>query len=242
MARKNKNWERNGQNRVIHNPPEELFIEYEDYIIYSRGLFEPPRIDVWKGGIIWADTLDKIHAWLKGISENNFEEQFSLSPSDFSEWQNIILPLVNVFELTAEKRTKLFSIYRETKIAKLEEAIKAIDKAISEAINEVWNEKIRLPIPLEYLKKTRDELKIIRTPYLKALIDLQDKRSGEHQLLYPLLKPVIDKLYDAGISYYQLEGKGKKTSPLYSLFEIFGYGNFEDATSLRSILNYVKKQ
>jgi len=270
---KPQNWERDLQTPNIHNPPESFYFRFRNIVIYTDGLLEPPTVLTHKVARVetadkvkeWLDRCnipydlqkvepivkverypekgmdDKTLQWFQKYStfyENGiFIIKTISSPgrSELFKWLDIIRPVAHVFDLSQGRRKELFSIYRETMIAKLTEAIESIDKAISN----IWNENTRLPIPYNILNRINNDYKISLKEFKKT-----HRRTGEHKFLYPLIKPLVEKFHEIGISNYRLMGYSKEPSPLIILFEIFGYGSFgdEDQKDARSILKYIRNQ
>lgn len=268
---KPKNWELELQTPPIHNPPDAFYFKFKNFVICVDNLLEPPTVithHVLIGETVrkvreWLDLneipyksegkwkikveripkkgMDKVY--MQWHEENNtpYKDGYYImktaypppGKSELFMWVDVIKPLTHVFDLSKFYRKHLFSGYQESMIAKLTKAIESIDRAIGE----IWNDETRLFREWQFLTASKER-------YESALKEFQSKhkRTGEHKFLYPLLKPVIDKLHEAGISDYRLLGKSSKNpSPLYSLFKIFGYGNFQNVRSVRSILKYVKE-
>jgi hypothetical protein len=140
--------------------------------------------------------------------------------SKFDEWVNLIYPLIHIFDLSKNERKELFSIYRESIIAKHISVINELNKNIDS-----------LPIPeIDTLKEIRnkyhDQLRLFKATHGKT---------GHHKLLYPFLLPLIDELLKAGFTKYRLQiisGSDEIRvikiikNPLEILFKLFGYNEY----------------
>lgn len=264
MSREIHNWEREKQHPGIHNPPESLYINFENILIYADGLLEPPQVIIYR--VRRAETSRKVRKWLdkneityrsngerhievskvpkKGMNREQlrwYEENkipykdgnfivktaYYSGENELSKWEDLIQPLTHVFDLKAEKRKKLFSIYRETMIAKLEEAIEAIDRAI----NEIWNDKIRLLQQWQFLTTSKER-------YAQALKEFKYKheRTGKYKLIYGLLRPLIERFNEQDFSQY------RQIRLLVDLFEIFNFDDFDRKDDpIQSAENIVKE-
>ena len=119
------------------------------------------------------------------------------------------------------KNKELFSDYKETQQIRLKQAISAIVKAEKN----LFNEEVRLIHLTEPLQNQRLVYKVI-------LKSISKRKVGEHQLLYDLMLPLVDRLIEIGQSEYRIR------KVIDNLVLIFDY----DGESVgQSILKYRKK-
>ena len=137
------------------------------------------------------------------------------------EWVDLINPITDILSISKKHRKELFSDYKETQIAKLTQSIKAIEKAEKNLVND----DVRLFHLSEPLKNQR----LIYEVVLKTLMKRQ---TGEHQLLYDLLMPVVDRLKEIGESNYRIK---KVIDELMMVF------NYDGESVGQSILKYKSK-
>ena len=208
MPIKKRNWELEYQN--IHNNPENFFYKYRKTTLYSKNLFKTPNITTSR--VLQADTVEKVLKW---EFDNNIKSKTKM------EWIDLIHPLTGLFSISKEDRKALFSGYKETQITKLQQAISAIEKAEKN----LSNEEVRLNHLVEPLRNQ----KLVYEVVLKSL---SKRKTGEHQLLYDLLMPVVNKLIDKGESKYRVR------KVIDNLMLVFNY----DGESVgQSIFKYKKK-
>lgn len=178
----------------IHNPPEQFY--YADpgtgLVITSENLALTPFVK--KGSAFrttedWELVTELINSrcakW--GLSESLG------SPKNSKRLQDVIFPIIFLFRLSSEERSKAYSLWRESQMAELEAAIKGLDAAI-EAI---WNDDIRLPDPYYYLKSWHDTY-TITYKYMKK------ERKGPNKLVYDLVLPLIGALRSESLSWYKI--------------------------------------
>ena len=133
----------------------------------------------------------------------------------------LVNPLTGIFELSKKHRKELFSDYKETQQIKLKQAISAIEKAEKN----LFNEEVRLIHLTEPLQNQR-------LVYEVVLKSLSKRKVGEHQLLYDLMLPLVDRLIEIGESEYRIR------KVIDNLVLVFDY----DGESVgQSILKYRKK-
>ena len=137
------------------------------------------------------------------------------------EWVELIHPLTDLFIIPREHRKELFSHYKETQMVKLKQSISAIEKAEKE----LFNDQVRLYHLTEPLKNQKLVYKVV-------LESLSKRQTGEHQLLYDLMMPLVDRLMEIGESKYRIR------KIIDNLMLVFNY----DGESVgQSIFKYKKK-
>ena len=208
MPRKKKNWELEYGN--IHNNPEQFYYKFGDITLLSENLFQTPKII--KNRVLLEDVVKKIDGW---VNDNKIKVKKRM------EWVYLINPITDILSISKKHRKELFSDYKETQIAKLTQSIKAIEKAEKN----LFNDDVRLFHLSEPLKNQR----LIYEVVLKTLIKRQ---TGEHQLLYDLLMPVVDRLKEIGESNYRIK---KVIDELMMVF------NYDGESVGQSILKYKSK-
>ena len=208
MPRKKKNWELEYGN--IHNNPEQFYYKFGDITLLSENLFQTPKII--KNRVLREDVVKKIEGW---VNDNKIKVKKRM------EWVYLINPITDILSISKKHRKELFSDYKETQIAKLTQSIKAIEKAEKN----LFNDDVRLFHLSEPLKNQR----LIYEVVLKTLIKRQ---TGEHQLLYDLLMPVVDRLKEIGESNYRIK---KVIDELMMVF------NYDGESVGQSILKYKSK-
>lgn len=208
MPRKKKNWELEYGN--IHNNPEQFYYKFGDITLLSENLFQTPKII--KNRVLLEDVVKKIDGW---VNDNKIKVKKRM------EWVDLINPITDILSISKKHRKELFSDYKETQIAKLTQSIKAIEKAE----NNLVNDDVRLFHLSEPLKNQR----LIYEVVLKTLMKRQ---TGEHQLLYDLLMPVVDRLKEIGESNYRIK---KVIDELMMVF------NYDGESVGQSILKYKSK-
>ena len=208
MPRKKRNWEL--EYKGIHNGPEQFVYQFGNTLLFSNNLFETPSVTTNR--TLHGDVVDKIFKWGK---DNK------ITKTKVMDWVDLINPITDLLRIPKETRKELFSDYKETQIVKLKQSIDAIEKA--EKI--LYNDEIRLYPLVEPLLNQKMIYKIV----LKTLMKRQ---TGEHQLLYDLLMPVVDRLEEHGLSDYRIR---KVIDNLMLVFEYDG-----EAVG-QSVLKYKKK-
>lgn len=208
MPRKKRNWELEHQN--IHNNPEKFFYTFGKVTLVSEDLFQTPK--VYTNRVLLVQTVDKVYKWVhdnKILTKNKFE------------WVELVNPLTGIFELSKKHRKELFSDYKESQIVKLKQSISAIEKAEKE----LFNDQVRLNHLTEPLKNQKLVYKVV-------LESLSKRQTGEHQLLYDLMMPLVDRLMEIGESKYRIR------KLIDNLMLVFDY----DGESVgQSIFKYKKK-
>ena len=208
MPSKKKNWELEYGN--IHNHPEQFYYKYGDITLLSENLFQTPKII--KNKVLQADVVKKIDEW---VHNNKIQVKRRM------EWVDLINPFTDILSIPKKHRKELFSDYKETQIVKLKHSIIAIEKAEKNLLND----KVRLNHLVEPLKNQ----KLIYEVVLKSL---SKRQTGEHQLLYDLMMPLVDRLTETGESKYRIR------NVIDNLMSVFNY----DGDSVgQSIFKYKKK-
>jgi hypothetical protein len=110
------------------------------------------------------------------------------------EWVELIKPITDLLKIPKKTRKELFADYKETQIVKLKQSIDAIDKAE----NNLYNDNVRLVHLVEHLLNQK-------LVYQVVLKSLSKRQTGEHQLLYDLLMPVVYRLAEIGESEYRIK-------------------------------------
>ena len=208
MPRKKRNWEL--ENKGIHNPPEQFYYQFSKTTLYSDSLFKTPTVITTR--VLQGDVVDKIYKWEK---DNN------ITKTNMTEWVNLINPITDLLKIPKKTRKELFADYKETQIVKLKQSIDAIDKAE----NNLYNDNVRLVHLVEHLLNQK-------LVYQVVLKSLSKRQTGEHQLLYDLLMPVVYRLAEIGESEYRIK---RVIDNLMLVFEYDG-----EAVG-QSVLKYKKK-
>lgn len=115
--------------------------------------------------------------------------------------------LEGLFELDPARRKELYQKWRESQLAKLDAAIKALGKALEV----VWNDHLRLKEEYEFLADRLKSYKDAQKHLLKG------QRAGKHKLLYELIRPLVDELKTEGLSKHRMK------QVLDDLFMTFSY-------------------
>ena len=208
MPRKKRNWEL--EYKGIHNVPEQFFYQFGKTTLYSDSLFKTPNVTTTR--VLQGDVVDKIFKWVK---DNK------ITKTKKWEWVDLINPLTGLLSISKKHRKELFSDYKETQIVKLNQSIKATEKAE----NNLYNDNVRLVHLVEPLLNQK-------LVYQVVLKSLSKRQTGEHQLLYDLLMPVVDRLAEIGKSEYRIK---RVVDNLMLVFEYDG-----EAVG-QSVLLYKKK-
>ena len=208
MPRKKRNWEL--EYKGIHNTPEQFYYQFGKTTLYSDSLFKTP--DIITTRVLQGDVVDKVFKW---------EKDNKITKTKVMEWVELINPITDLLRIPKKTRKELFSVYKETQIVKLKQYISAIEEA--EKI--LYNDEIRLYPLVEPLLNQ----KMVYEIFLKTLMMRQ---TGEHQLLYDVLMPVVDRLKEHKLSDYRIR------KVIDNLMQVFEYDG--EAVG-QSILKYKKK-
>ena len=208
MPRKKRNWELEFGN--IHNIPEQFFYQFGKVTLHSENIFKTPSVTTNR--VLQTDTVHKIFIW---------EHDNKIKKIKRMEWVDLINPITDLLKIPKKTRKELFSDYKETQIVKLKQYISAMEKAGKI----LYNDEIGLYHLVEPLLNQKMVYEIV----LKTLMKRQ---TGEHQLLYDPLMPVVDRLEEHGLSDYRIR---KVIDNLMLVFEYDG-----EAVG-QSVLKYKKK-
>ena len=208
MPRKKRNWEL--EYKGIHNTPEQFYYQFGKTTLYSDSLFKTPNVTTTR--VLQGDVVAKIFKW---------EKDNKITKTERMEWAKLINPITDLLRIPKETRKELFSVYKETQIVKLKQYISAIEEAEKNLYNdEIWLYHLVEPLLNE---------KMVYEIVLKTLMKRQ---TGEHQLLYDLLMPVVNRLKEHKFSDYRIR---KVIDNLMLVFEYDG-----EAVG-QSVLKYKKK-
>jgi hypothetical protein len=208
VPRKKRNWEL--EHKGIHNVPEQFYYQFGKTTLHSDSLFKTPNVTTNR--VLQGDVVDKIFKW---------EKDNKIIKTKRLEWVELINPITDLLKIPKKTRKELFANYKETQIVKLKQSIDAIDKAE----NILYNDDVRLFHLVEPLRNYKLIYKIV-------LKTLNKRQVGEHQLLYDLLMPVVDRLGEQGLSDYRIR------PVIDDLMMIFKYDG--EAVG-QSVLKYKKK-
>ena len=208
MPRKKRNWELEFGN--IHNIPEQFFYQFGKVTLHSENIFKTPSVTTNR--VLQTDTVHKIFIW---------EHDNKIKKIKRMEWVDLINPITDLLKIPKKTRKELFSDYKETQIVKLKQYISAMEKAGKI----LYNDEIRLIHLVEPLINHKLVYQIV-------LKTITKRQTGEHQLLYDLLMPVVDRLEEHGLSDYRIR------KVIDNLMRVFEY----DGESVgQSVLKYKKK-
>ena len=208
MPRKKKNWEL--ELSGVHNRPEEFYFTFGKTTLYSDSLFKTPTVTTIR--VLSAGVVEDVFEWER---KNNIPKEKAL------EWVDLVKPITDLLDFSKKKRKELYKYYKETQQVKLETAIKAIEKAEKN----LYNDEIRLFHLVEPLRNTK-------SIYQLALAYSKKREVGEHQLLYDLIIPLVEKLKEKGFNTRKI------INIIDDLIDFFN----DDSTSVgQSVMNYYKK-
>jgi len=208
MPRKKKNWEL--EYFGIHNPPESFYFKFGKTTLISQQLFQTPTVTTNR--VLHLEVIQKVYEWELA---NKIPKEKAL------DWVELVKPIIDLLSIPKETRKELFQQYKETQQVKLETAIKAIEKAEKN----LFNDEIRLFHLVE-------SLKAYKSIYQFALEHFNKRETGEHQLLYDLILPLVDKMKEINFSEYKIK------NAIDDLMHVFDY----DSKSVgQSVLKYRKK-
>ncbi len=208
MPRKKRNWELEFGN--IHNIPEQFFYQFGKVTLHSENIFKTPSVTTNR--VLQTDTVHKIFIW---------EHDNKIKKIKRMEWVDLINPITDLLKIPKKTRKELFSDYKETQIVKLKQYISAMEKAGKI----LYNDEIRLIHLVEPLINHKLVYQIV-------LKTITKRQTGEHQLLYDLLMPVVDRLEEHGLSDYRIR---KVIDNLMLVFE------YDGESVGQSVLKYKKK-
>ncbi len=208
MPHKKRNWELEFGN--IHNIPEQFFYQFGKVTLHSENIFKTPSVTTNR--VLQTDTVHKIFIW---------EHDNKIKKIKRMEWVDLINPITDLLKIPKKTRKELFSDYKETQIVKLKQYISAMEKAGKI----LYNDEIRLIHLVEPLINHKLVYQIV-------LKTITKRQTGEHQLLYDLLMPVVDRLEEHGLSDYRIR---KVIDNLMLVFE------YDGESVGQSVLKYKKK-
>ena len=208
MPRKKRNWEL--EYKGIHNTPENFYYQFGKTTLHSDSLFKTPTVTTNR--VLQTDVVDKIFKW---------EKDNKITKTKMMEWVELINPITDLLKIPKKTRKELFADYKETQIVKLKQSIEAIEKAEED----LFNDEIRLWHLVEPLLNYKMIYKVI-------LKSLTKRETGEHQLLYDLLIPIVDRLKEHELSDYRIR------QVMDNLMLVFDYDG--EAVG-QSVLKYNKK-
>ena len=208
MPHKKRNWELEFGN--IHNIPEQFFYQFGKVTLHSENIFKTPSVTTNR--VLQTDTVHKIFIW---------EHDNKIKKIKRMEWVDLINPITDLLKIPKKTRKELFSDYKETQIVKLIQYISAMEKAGKI----LYNDEIRLIHLVEPLINHKLVYQIV-------LKTITKRQTGEHQLLYDLLMPVVDRLEEHGLSDYRIR---KVIDNLMLVFE------YDGESVGQSVLKYKKK-
>lgn len=168
----------------IHNPPDNFYLKIDDITLHSGSLFLTPTVQITY--VRTSKLYETIYDWAKHEKRKNSRE--ILFDNRF-ELVDIIYGFVDYLALSIDDRKKLFRLYKETQLAKLEKSIDGLNKAMAL----IWNDEIKLP---DIYFKIHTTLKVYNT----VMNNLKKRKTGYHQLLYDMLMPLLYKLREYGFS------------------------------------------
>tara|TARA_Y100000031_G_C8165299_1_gene359034 strand:- start:300 stop:1025 length:726 start_codon:yes stop_codon:yes gene_type:complete len=208
VPHKKRNWELEFGN--IHNIPEQFFYQFGKVTLHSENIFKTPSVTTNR--VLQTDTVHKIFIW---------EHDNKIKKIKRMEWVDLINPITDLLKIPKKTRKELFSDYKETQIVKLKQYISAMEKAGKI----LYNDEIRLIHLVEPLINHKLVYQIV-------LKTITKRQTGEHQLLYDLLMPVVDRLEEHGLSDYRIR---KVIDNLMLVFE------YDGESVGQSVLKYKKK-
>jgi hypothetical protein len=208
VPRKKRNWEL--EYTGIHNTPENFYYQFGKTILHSDSLFKTPTVTTNR--VLQIDVVDEIFNW---------EKDNKITKTKTMEWVELINPITDLLKIPKKTRKELFADYKETQIVKLKQSIEAIEKAEED----LFNDKIRLWHLVEPLLNYKMIYKVI-------LKSLTKRETGEHQLLYDLLVPIVDRLKEYELSDYRIR------QVIDNLMLVFDYDG--EAVG-QSVLKYYQK-
>ena len=208
MPRKKRNWEL--EYKGIHNAPEQFYYQFGKVQLYSNNLIKTPNVVTSR--VLQGDVVNKVIKW---------ENENKIIKTKMMEWVDLINPITDLLKIPKITRRELFSDYKETQIVKLKQSIEAIEKAEKS----LFNDEIKLFHLVEPLLNYKMLYKIVLKTHTK-------RQTGEHQLLYDLMLPIVDNLKIYKESDYRIR---KVIDNLMLVFE------YDGESVGQSILKYRNK-
>ena len=201
----------------IHNSPDQFFycdvendltlISVGDSIARAPLLVTGPRVALM-------ENIDIVQEW---ITANHLD-------GTWKKWYDLIAPLLGCFRTDTETREKLFGIWRESHLAKLNIAIKTLKQARDTI------KKSDVP-----LMKEQNYLGSQLNSYIATHETLNKEKTGKHKLLYDHIGPLINGLESGGLN------QDTQARVLKDLFQRFNYDEFGIISDNHSLIKRAEK-
>ena len=206
MARAKKNQEK-FLSTEIHNPPEMFQYEADGYIVFVNILEDYVTVKPSSSRVYESRDYDLIHKWVNCV----------LIDGKVCEWENILLPIINYFKIDPETRKNLYSIFRDSTLAKINKSLRAA-QGLYKFSKSKWQDLIA----------ERRFIDARINGYKSIQKKLKRERSGPYKFLYPLLRPLFLKLQNEGFS---------DLDQCRKVGELFVLGEFDDFKILAELKN-----
>lgn len=198
MPRKKINKELWGDNPVPKNwdnDPEQFIYQTDKLQIIQNDLDSLPTLTV--SSVQLEEDVKKIIIW---VNDNDLS-------GGWSKWNKIIThSLIELLKMPVEKQKDLYSLYKESMIVKLTNAIKClkmVKKSSNNYLQTIEKNMIRTLYPiLENVKEHPDYLDENITYYEQKLTDFKAKHLGYYIFMKPYLQNVLKALIDDGKENY----------------------------------------
>ena len=189
----NKNYDK------YNNAINEYYYEDEKYLVFI------------KNDTIAVQQKNRVHAIHTDESNIIFQWSKANGLENSIEFESIILPIVNLFEIPDKGRTELYKKYKESTIAKLEIAIAELNNILDN-------------YQLKHLIYEQQFLEARRNGYNAKLKWFNDgsERAGHNKFLHLILKPLFDKLKD------HTKIKNTRYLIIIDLFIRFNFDGYKD--------------
>ena len=198
MPRKKINKELWGDNPVPKNwdnDPEQFIYKTDKLQIIQNGLDSLPTLTI--SSVQLEGDVKKIISW---VNDNDLS-------GGWSKWNTIIgNSFIELLKMPVEKQKDLYSLYKESMIVKLTNAIKCLKMVKKEANNYLQTIEKNMtstvsPI-LENVKEHPDYLDENISYYEQKLTDFKAKHLGYYIFMKPYLQNVLKALKDDGKENY----------------------------------------
>lgn len=181
-----KNWD---------NDPEQFIYQTDKLQIIQNDLDSLPTLTV--SSVQLEEDVKKIIIW---VNDNDLS-------GGWSKWNKIIThSLIELLKMPVEKQKDLYSLYKESMIVKLTNAIKClkmVKKSSNNYLQTIEKNMIRTLYPiLENVKEHPDYLDENITYYEQKLTDFKAKHLGYYIFMKPYLQNVLKALKDDGKENY----------------------------------------
>jgi len=181
-----KNWD---------NDPEQFIYQTDKLQIIQNGLDSLPTLTI--SSVQLEGDVKKIISW---VNDNDLS-------GGWSKWNTIIgNSFIELLKMPVEEQKDLYSLYKESMIAKLTNAIKCLKMVKKESNNylqTIEKNMIRTLYPiLENVKEHPDYLDENITYYEQKLTDFKAKHLGHYIFMKPYLQNVLKALKDDGKENY----------------------------------------